>query len=222
MSAHPAWLDTLGARLEGVDPATFSRFLPPARGGRASAVLMLFSPDTCGADSVLLTQRSGGLRAHAGQVAFPGGRLDPGDSGPVAAALREADEEVGLSARAVEVLGTLPDLYVPVSDSVVTTVVGWAPAPPQVWARSPREVDAVRLVPLEDLLDPAHRLVATHPNGYLGDAFALPDLYIWGFTAGLLSRVFALADLERPWDQGRREPLPARFGPPRTTDEVAP
>lgn len=221
MSGRPEWLRTLAQRVEaGVDPAYFSRFLPPERGGRASAVLMLFAPDAAGRDSVLLTERASGLRSHAGQVAFPGGRVDPGDAGPVSAALREAHEEVGLEPGDVDVVGQLPDLFVPVSDSVVTTVVGWSPSPPHVYARSPREVVAVRQVPLAELLDPAHRIVATHPNGYVGHAFDMPQLYIWGFTAGLLSRVLHLAGLERPWDQGRALPLPQRFGAPRTPDEA--
>ncbi len=223
MSGRPEWLRTLAQRVEaGVDPAYFSAFLPPERGGRASAVLMLFAPDAAGRDSVLLTERACGLRSHAGQVAFPGGRVDPGDAGPVAAALREANEEVGLEPGDVDVVGQLPALFVPVSDSVVTTVVGWSPTPPHVWARSPREVVAVRQVPLAELADPAHRIVATHPNGYVGHAFDTPQLYIWGFTAGLLSRVLSLTGLERPWDQGRARPLPERFGAPRTPDEAAP
>lgn len=220
MNGLPDWLARLEHGVEHVDPSSFGRVLPPRQGGRASAVLMLFAPDERGEHGVVLTQRAGGLRSHAGQVAFPGGRVDPHDAGPVDAALREADEEVGLQGGAVRVIGQLPDLFVPVSNSVVTTVLAWASSPPRLWARSTREVESVWLVPLTQLLDPAHRIVATHPNGYRGPAFELPQLYVWGFTAALLSRVFELAGLEEPWDRERTKPLPSRYGRPLTTDDV--
>lgn len=220
MSGLPGWLTRLEQRVEHVDPASFGRLLPPRRGGRASAVLMLFAPDERGQDSVVLTQRSGGLRSHAGQVAFPGGRVDPHDAGPVDAALREANEEVGLEGETVQVVGQLPDLFVPVSDSVVTSVLAWAPTRPPLWARSRREVESVWFVPLAQLVDPAHRIIATHDNGYRGPAFELPHLYVWGFTAALLSRVFELGGLEVPWDRNRTKPLPSRYGKPVTSDDV--
>lgn len=218
----PDWLARLGDRATDVDPTRLGRFHLLEHGGRASAVLMCFGPDTAGRESVVLTERSVGLRSHAGQVAFPGGRIDPDDEGPVAAALREADEEVGLRAQHVTVVGLLPQVYLPVSNSVVNAVLAWAPRPLHLWARSPREVESVVVVPLADLLDPQHRIVATHPNGYRGHAFELPQLYVWGFTARLLSGVFELSGLEQPWDRSRTRPLPSRFGRPRTSDTPYP
>lgn len=117
-------------------------------------------------------------------------------------------------------LGSLPRVYVPVSDSVVTAVLGWSGAPPDLHVRSPREVESVHPVPLAQLLDPAVRFVATHPNGYRGPAFELPQLYIWGFTAALLSGAFDLAGLTRPWDRSRTRPLPDRYGMPVTSDDI--
>ncbi len=221
VSATPEWLRRLPETIESVDPADFVR-LPPVQAAlrppRPSGVLMLFGPDEAGRDSIVLTERSHSLRSHAGQVSFPGGRVDPLDSGPVEAALREAHEEIGLDRSRVEVIGSLPELFLPVSDSIVTAVLAWAPTPPPLWVRSPREVDAVARVPLGDLVDPVHRIVATHPAGYRGPAFDLPGIYVWGFTALLLDRVLELAGLEIPWDRSRERPLPDRFGRPMSTD----
>ena len=75
----------------------------------------------------------------------------------------------------------------------------------------PAEVARVVRVPLAELLDPAHRFTVTHPSGYVGPAFDVDGLFVWGFTAGLLARVLALAGLERPWDTGDRRPLPERM-----------
>lgn len=125
----PDWLLPVRAAAETVRPEQLSRFLPPAEGGRRSAVLLLFGEGAGGPD-LLLTERSKALRSHAGQISFPGGSLDavdgdPHGSGPVAAALREAEEETGLDPGGVQVFATLPALYIPVSDFVVTPVLGW-------------------------------------------------------------------------------------------------
>lgn len=192
-------------------PSWFSAFLPPAEGGRQSAVLMLFGPNDDGGEDVVLTERSSALRSHAGQVSFPGGSLDCGDSGPVSAALREAHEEVGLDPDGVEIIAELPALYLSPSDFVVTPVVAWWPQPTPIGVVDTAEVARVVRAPLRELTDPARRFTVTHPSGYLGPAFDVDGLLVWGFTAGLLSKVIELSGLEREWDRTSRRPLPDRF-----------
>jgi len=181
----------------------------PEEGGRPSAVLMLFGAED-GTPDLLLTQRADTMRRHPGQVSFPGGAQDRTDDGPVAAALREAHEETGLDTSGVDVLGTLPALYLPPSGFVVTPVLAWWRSPSPVRVVDPAEVSAVVRVPLAELLDPANRATVRHPSGYVGPTFQARGLFVWGFTAGLLSRVLALAGLELPWDRHRQVPLPDR------------
>jgi 8-oxo-dGTP pyrophosphatase MutT (NUDIX family) len=161
-----------------------------------------------GAD-VLLIERAHDMRSHAGQVAFPGGAVDPDDDGVVGAALREAAEETGLEPSGVDVFGTLPALFLPVSDFVVTPVLAWWREPTPVGVVDPAEVASVHRVLLTDLLDPANRLQVSHPSGYVGAAFEVGDLLVWGFTAGLLDRLLRLAGWEQPWDRSRVQELPA-------------
>ena len=148
------------------------------------------------------------VRRHAGQVAFPGGAVDPGDDGVVGAALREAVEETGLDPAGVEVFGTLPALFLPVSDFVVTPVLAWWREPSPVSAVDPAEVASVHRVRLADLLDPGNRFRVSHPSGYVGAAFGVDGLLVWGFTAGLLDRLLRIAGWEVPWDQQRVEAMP--------------
>ena len=208
MTGHPDWLDPLVQAVATVDGSYFTRFLPPPRGGRASAVLVLFGEGPDGPD-VLLIERSHTMRLHAGQPAFPGGAQDPEDDGPVGAALREAREEVGLDPASVQVLAVTPGLYLPPSGFVVHPVVAWWHAPHPVGVVDPAEVAAVVRVPLSELTDPANRLRVTHPSGFTGPAFRVQGLLVWGFTAGLLAGLVRLGGWEQPWDAGRVEPLPA-------------
>jgi 8-oxo-dGTP pyrophosphatase MutT (NUDIX family) len=208
----PTWLDRLMRESARVGAESFSRFVPPDDGGRESAVLLLFGPDPGGAESLLLIERSHGMRSHPGQVALPGGARDAGDADAVATALREAQEEVRLDPAGVDVLGLLPALFLPPSGFVVTTVVGWWGCPAPVAVGDPAEVAQVILVPLDYLTDPAVRHTVIHPSGYRGPAFVLgEDLLLWGFTAGVVTRALELAGLERDWDDERLLPLPDRF-----------
>ncbi|WP_344863744.1 CoA pyrophosphatase [Planomonospora alba] len=201
----PEWLETLAGRAAEIPVPAELR--PPRSGGRRAAVLLLFGEGPLGPD-VLLIQRSSNGRRHPGQPAFPGGGIDPGDGGPVGAALREAEEETGLDPAGVHVVGVMPELFVSHSDNRVTPVVGWWHTPSAVHAASPDEVEAVERVPVAELVDPANRLLLRHPRGYIGPAFRVRGLLVWGFTAGVLDRVLAVSDFDRPWDRSRVEDLP--------------
>ena len=212
----PGWLEPVVRVADEVSGEQLSRFLPPAAGGRASAVRVLFG-EPPGARAgmpgdILLIQRSATMSSHPGQPAFPGGAADPGDDGPVATALREAQEETGLDPAGVQPFATLPELYLPVSGFVVTPVLAWWRDPSPVRAVDQAEVASVHRVPLADLLDPAHRVQARHPSGHLGPAFQVSGLLVWGFTAGILARLLTLTGWEREWDTSVVVDLPALRG----------
>lgn len=214
-AVEPDWFAPLRRVLAEATADQLSRFVPPPGAHRHSAVLLLFGnqedtpPGATPGPDVLLTERSPTLRSHAGQVSFPGGRLDPTDDGPVAAALREAQEETGLDPGGVRVAGCLPDLYLPPSDYAVTPVVGWWWRPSPVAVVDPAEVARVVRVPVSELIDPANRFLVSHPSGFTGPGFGVRGLFVWGFTAGILDRVIHLAGWERPWSRDRVEPVPA-------------
>jgi 8-oxo-dGTP pyrophosphatase MutT (NUDIX family) len=175
---------------------------------RRSAVLILFGEGPRGAD-VLLIEKAAHLRTHAGQPAFPGGGVDPGDDYPVGTALREAEEEAGIDPEGVRVLATLPELFLGPSDNLVVPVVAWWDDPRDVTVGDPREVARVARVPLADLADPAQRFRTRHPSGYVGPAFEVAGMVVWGFTAALLDAILEAAGLARPWDTTDVRPLPA-------------
>ena len=137
--------------------------------------------------TVMLTQRTAHLRDHAGQISFPGGRVEADDLSPTHTALRETEEEVGLSRERVEVLGFLPE-YRTGTGFRVTPVVGLV-HPPFDLQPDPFEVAEVFEVPLAFLLDPAnHQRHEMHYRGALRQYFAMPygDYFIWGATAGMI------------------------------------
>jgi 8-oxo-dGTP pyrophosphatase MutT (NUDIX family) len=135
---------------------------------------------------ILLTKRNARLNKHAGQVSFPGGRIDPGET-PEAAALREAEEEVGLAPRDVELLGRMSN-YVTGTGYRITPVVGLLP-PGLTLHPSPEEVDSVFELPIDVLLDPDAPQRQSHArHGNLREYWVWPhpDHYIWGATAAIL------------------------------------
>jgi 8-oxo-dGTP pyrophosphatase MutT (NUDIX family) len=146
--------------------------------------------------TVILTLRPETMRKHPGQISFPGGRLDPGDTGPIDAALREAEEEIGLPRDRVEVIG-MADRYRTVTGFEVTPVIGIVP-PDLPLAPHPGEVAAMFEAPLDYLLDPAHQAVrAVMWRGRERSYFEIDyeGRRIWGATAAMivnLSRRLAL------------------------------
>lgn len=141
--------------------------------------------------TLVLTKRASGLKHHPGQIAFPGGKVDPGDDGAVGAALREAEEEIGLPRRGVEVLGTLP-VHETVTGYRVTPVLGWIRAEFSPVAEV-GEVAEVFSVPFGHLTDPARFVVESRIwRGMPRQYYAVPwgPYYIWGATARIL-RVLA-------------------------------
>lgn len=203
----PSWLEPLLDNVQGKDRTTFTRLETPSS-GRPAAVLVLFGESPDSGPDLLVLQRSATMRNHAGQVAFPGGAADPGDEGPAATALREAQEEVGLEPGSVNVLTELPQLWIPVSDFLVTPVLAHWRTPHPVSASDPAEVAHVARLPIEDLAAPANRLRVRHPSGYIGPAFQVHGMLVWGFTAGIISVLLELGGWARPWDVGRVEALP--------------
>ncbi|WP_461025006.1 NUDIX hydrolase [Trueperella pyogenes] len=187
----------------GLDAITDGHHPAPVAGLRRAAVLILFDADRD--PRVVLTERSPRLRQHAGQISFPGGRVDPGESAR-AAALREAWEECAIVDAGVRVLGELPASSLPVSSFAVTPVVAvWDGTGPLEPTASPDEVDAVHMVKVADLADPDNRgtwrQARTPASG--GAAFAVAGLVIWGFTAMILDGVLEVAGWTRPWDTER-------------------
>ena len=137
--------------------------------------------------TLLLTQRSDGLPDHAGQISFPGGRVEPDDLTLAHAALREAAEEVGLAPDRVDILGELAT-YETVTGYLVTPVVGWV-EPPITLTTDPIEVAEAFEVPLAFLLDPSNQQRHFRMLGEMRrDFWAIPwrDRYIWGATAAML------------------------------------
>ena len=141
--------------------------------------------------TMLFTLRTTHLKAHSGQVSFPGGRAEPHDPAPEFTALRETEEEIGLPREEVEIIARLPD-YLTRTGYRVTPVVGLL-RPPLELRPDPREVAEVFEVPLAFLLDPRnHRRETREFQGRSVGFYAMPyeDRYIWGATAGMLVNLY--------------------------------
>ena len=141
--------------------------------------------------TLMFTQRTSHLNDHAGQISFPGGRVDEGDHDREATALREAEEETGLHRSRIDIVGRLPD-YDIMTGFRVTPVVGWI-EPPFELRPDPFEVEEVFEVPLEFFLDPAnHQAHSREVDGRQRHFYAMPyeDYYIWGATAGMVRMLY--------------------------------
>jgi 8-oxo-dGTP pyrophosphatase MutT (NUDIX family) len=214
----PDWLQPVARAAREVSADDLTRFIAPdGADSRRGAVLMLFGQQR----DLLLTERAHDMRSHPGQVSFPGGSMDPGET-PRQAALREAWEETGLEPDGVEVFAELPNLYLPPSNFEVTPVLGWWAEESPVGVVDPAEVHAVYRVPLEELLDPAHRVSVRHPSGWTGPGFLIGprhDVVLWGFTAGIIARLLDFLGWTRAWDSRVVRDLPPYMlqGGPRPT-----
>lgn len=205
----PAWLHPVADALGTITAKRLAPNSPePPADARPASVLILFADGDDGPE-ILLTRRGATMRHHAGQISFPGGGRDPGDADAIGTALREAHEEVGLEPASVEVFGILPTLWLPPSNFAVTPVLGYWREPQELRSTSEHEVVEVLHQPVRELLDPANRYSVTHPSGWTGPAFEVgAEVPLWGFTAGIVSRLFEVVGWDEPWDADERRPLP--------------
>lgn len=208
LSDLPDWMGALTRNVDGhtlPGPiARLSGLAPPD--ARRGSVLMLFGEGPFGPD-LLLTERAATMRSHAGQPAFPGGSLDPGET-VVQAALREGQEETGLDPASVQPVALLPELFLTPSSFLVSPVLAYWRDPGEVRAVDPAETAAVARVPIAELVDPTNRGQVRLSNGWMGPAFQVADLLVWGFTAGLVDSLLELGGWSKPWDRQRLFHLP--------------
>lgn len=204
----PDWLARLVRRIDGstIDELLRRPWVSAPRVARRSAVLMLLADSPTGPD-LLLTARAATLRSHAGQPAFPGGQQD-GVEDAVSTALREGQEETGLDPSSVLPAALLPDLFLGVTGFLVSPVLAFWARPGPVAPVDPAETAAVARVPMTDLADPARRGRVRHPSGFVGPAFEVADMVVWGFTAGLVEVLLDLGGWTVPWDPDRFITLP--------------
>jgi 8-oxo-dGTP pyrophosphatase MutT (NUDIX family) len=190
LDVPPALTDLSATAVRGdldADPSLWERAGVKATRPAAVLVPVIDRPEP----AVLLTQRNANLASHAGQIAFPGGAIDPGDSSPVAAALREAQEEIGLDPALVDPIGHL-DLYLTFSGFRILPTVARIDPGYRVTLNHD-EVDEAFEVPLAFLMDAQnHALHSRDWKGVIRKYYAMefPQRYIWGVTAGILRNLY--------------------------------
>lgn len=173
----------------GMEPA-LRQYFPPSP---AAAAVLIPIVDRQDGLTVLFTQRAAHLRQHAGQISFPGGRMEPTDAGPLEAALRETEEEIGLAREHVTFAGYL-DPHLVLSGYWITPVIGFV-QPGFALALDAREVDSTFEVPLTHILDAAnHRSRERRIGETAVQVYDIPfgDRNIWGVTAGILMGMYRL------------------------------
>jgi 8-oxo-dGTP pyrophosphatase MutT (NUDIX family) len=222
--AAPAWLKPLVDNAHAVKrayrrrvPAELLALVTAANAkaaltgaGRDAAVLVLFSgpqdspngglPDDA---DLLVTVRASTLRHHAGQAAFPGGAADPGDNGPIATALREANEETGIDTGRLRILATLEKMFIPPSGFHVVPVLAYSPDPGPVAVVDQSETAIVARVPVRAFINPENRLMVyrkANTRRLAGPAFLLNQMLVWGFTGQVISAMLDVAGWAKPWN----------------------
>ncbi len=170
--------------------------LMPTSSARPAAVLALLFPDSSGLARIVLTERLTYDGHHSGEVSLPGGKAEPSDAGPADTAMREAAEEVRLDANAagVAIIGTLDEVFIPVSDFRITPVVALAARPPQL-TPNPAEVARILEPPVTAFLPDApveivERVIRDWPLRYGG--YRIDGLHVWGATARILGQLGAI------------------------------
>lgn len=201
----PYWLSEFQSRVDQLREDAFLYNIRPKASDVSSikegAVLILLHDGLQGPE-VLITLRSEGLRSHSGQPSFPGGALENNESA-VDAALRESEEEVGLLRQSVDVITELPQLFIPPSNFHVTPIIGYWREPHALTPEQSEEVVRAEMIALDELANPANRIMLRHRSGYRGPAFDVAGMRIWGFTGGILDRLLHHAGFEREWNQER-------------------
>jgi 8-oxo-dGTP pyrophosphatase MutT (NUDIX family) len=187
----PDWL-----RPVPVDGSSLPERPPPGSSVRPAAALLCLFPDAAGEVRVVLTERVDHGGHHSGEVSLPGGKVEPGETDPVATALREAQEEVGLDPAAcgLVVLGFLEPTWIPASNFLVTPVVAIADQAPSLRA-DPGEVSAIFDAPLEAFLPGAPRAIlerSIRGRALRHGAFPVAGRIVWGATARILAQLGAL------------------------------
>jgi 8-oxo-dGTP pyrophosphatase MutT (NUDIX family) len=189
---------------------------------RDAAVLVLFSgpPDAPAGEvpddaDLLVTVRASTLRHHAGQAAFPGGAVDPGDTGPVYTALREANEETGIDPSRLHPLATLERMFIPPSGFHVVPVLAYSPDPGPVAVVNESETAIVARVPVRAFINPENRIMVYRKENtrrFAGPAFLLNEMLVWGFTGQVISAMLDVAGWAKPWNTGDVRELDEAMG----------
>jgi 8-oxo-dGTP pyrophosphatase MutT (NUDIX family) len=210
---RPDWLRPIEEGARAISVHDLTRFMPPEDSDpRRGAVLILFGEGKAGPD-LLLTERAHHMRSHPGQISFPGGSIDPGETAHDAA-LREAQEETGLDPAGVDVFAELPELWLPPSNFAVTPLLAWWETESAVGVVDPDEVHEVMRVPIRDLVGPQHRIRVEHPSGWVGPGYLVGeanDRVLWGFTAGIIARLFDFVGWAEQVDDAPLRALPTHM-----------